>query len=245
MKTYGIIGFPLTHSFSQKYFTEKFQREGISDCSYEVYPIRSVYELNDLIKQHSNLHGLNVTIPYKQLVLHHLNSIKEIPFGLKACNCIKIKEGKTYGYNTDIIGFERSLLPYLKPYHKKALILGNGGAAEAVKFVFDKLNITYSMVSRKIHDGSELTYQDLNKSIIEENKLIVNTTPLGTFPNVHESPDIPYQFVTPEHFLYDLVYNPEKPLFLQKAEEHGATIKNGYEMLIIQAAESWRIWNED
>jgi shikimate dehydrogenase len=245
MKTYGIIGFPLTHSFSQKYFTEKFQREGISDCSYEVYPIKSVHELSDLIKQHSTLQGLNVTIPYKQLVLHHLNSIKEIPFGLRACNCIKIKEGKTYGYNTDITGFEKSLLPYLKAYHNSALILGNGGAAEAVKFVFDKLNITYSIVSRKIHDGSLLTYQDLNRSIIEENKLIVNTTPLGTFPNILESPDIPFQFLTPDHFLYDLVYNPEKTLFLQKGEEHGATIKNGYEMLMIQAEESWRIWNED
>lgn len=245
MKTYGLIGFPLSHSFSQKYFTEKFQREGISDCSYEVYPIRSVYELNDLIKQNSNLHGLNVTIPYKQLVFHHLNSIKEIPFGLRSCNCIKIKEGKTYGYNTDIKGFEKSLLPYLKPYHKNALILGNGGAAEAVKFVFDKLNINYRIVSRKIHDGSELTYRDLNKTIIEENKLIVNTTPLGTFPNVHESPDMPYQFLTPEHFLYDLIYNPEKTLFLQKGEAAGAQIKNGYEMLVLQAEESWRIWNED
>ena len=245
MKKYGIIGFPLTHSFSQKYFTEKFQREGISDCSYEVYPIKSVNELNDLIKQNSNLHGLNVTIPYKQLVLHHLNSIKEIPFGLRACNCIKIKEGKTYGYNTDITGFERSLLPHLKPYHKKALILGNGGAAEAVKFVFDKQNITYRIVSRKIHDGSELTYRDLNKSIIEEYKLIVNTTPLGTFPNINESPDIPYQFLTPDHFLFDVVYNPEKSLFLQKGEAAGAGIKNGHDMLIIQAEESWRIWNED
>lgn len=245
MKTYGIIGFPLTHSFSQKYFTEKFQREGINDCSYEVYPIKSVYELNDLIKQNPNLHGLNITIPYKQSVLHHLNSVKEIPFGLRACNCIKIKESKTYGFNTDITGFEKSLLPYLKPYHKTALILGNGGATEAVKFVFDKLNISYKIVSRKIHDGSELTYSDLNKSVIDENKIIINTTPLGTFPNINECPDIPYQFLTPQHFLFDLVYNPEKTLFLQKGEEYEATIKNGYEMLVLQAEESWRIWNAD
>lgn len=245
MKTYGLIGFPLTHSFSQKYFTEKFLREGITDCNYEVYPIQSVHELNDLIKNNPNLLGLNVTIPYKQLILHHLNSVKEIPFGLKACNCIKIKEGKTYGYNTDITGFEKSLLPYLKPYYNSALILGNGGAAEAVKFVFDKLNIRYKIVSRKIHDGSELTYRDLNKAIIEESKLIVNTTPLGTFPNIDDCPEIPYQFLTPEHFLYDLVYNPEKALFLQKGEACGASIKNGYEMLILQAEESWRIWDED
>ena len=245
MKTYGLIGFPLTHSFSQKYFTEKFQREGITDCTYEIYPIQSVNELNDLIKTNPKLLGLNVTIPYKQLILQQLNSIKEIPSGLKACNCIKIKEGKTYGYNTDIIGFERSLLPQLKPYHTNALILGNGGAAEAVKFVFDKLKISYKIVSRKIHDGSALTYSDLNKSIIEENKLIVNTTPLGTFPNIDECPEIPYRFLTPEHLLYDLVYNPEKTLFLQKGEALGASIKNGYEMLILQAEESWRIWNED
>lgn len=245
MKTYGLIGFPLTHSFSQQYFTEKFQREGITDCNYEVYPIQSVFELNDLIKNNPNLCGLNVTIPYKQLILHHLNSVKEIPFGLRACNCIKIKEGKTYGYNTDTTGFERSLLPHLKNYHNSALILGNGGAAEAVKFVFDKLNISYKIVSRKIHDGSELTYQDLNRSIIEENKLIVNTTPLGTFPNIDDCPEIPYQVLTPQHFLYDLVYNPEKTLFLQKGETCGAFIKNGYEMLILQAEESWRIWNED
>jgi shikimate dehydrogenase len=245
MKTYGLIGFPLTHSFSQKYFTEKFQREGIADCSYEAYPIQSVKELNGLIKNNPDLLGLNVTIPYKQQILHHLTSVKEIPFGLKACNCIKIKEGKTYGYNTDITGFERSLLPHLKDHHTHALILGNGGAAEAVKFVFDKLNIRYKIVSRKIHDGSDLTYDDLNKAIIEENKLIVNTTPLGTFPNIDDYPDIPYQLLTTDHFLYDLVYNPEKTLFLQKGEASGAQIKNGYEMLVLQAEESWRIWNED
>ncbi len=245
MKTYGLIGFPLMHSFSQKYFNEKFQREGITDCNYEVYPLQSVHELNGIIKGNPNLLGLNVTIPYKQLIIHHLNSAKEIPFGLRACNCIKIKDGKTYGYNTDITGFEKSLLPLLKPYHNSALILGNGGAAAAVKFVFDKLNIPYKIVSRKIHDGAGLTYGDLNKTIIEENKLIVNTTPLGTFPNINECPEIPYQFLTPEHFLYDLVYNPEKTLFLQKGEAHGASIKNGYEMLVLQAEESWRIWNED
>lgn len=245
MRTYGLIGFPLAHSFSQKYFTEKFKREGITDCNYEAYPIQSVKELNGLIKNNSNLLGLNVTIPYKQQILHHLTSVKEIPFGLKACNCIKIKQGKTYGYNTDITGFERSLLPHLKAYHTHALILGNGGAAEAVKFVFDKLNISYKIVSRKIHDGSDLTYDDLNKTIIEANKLIVNTTPLGSFPNKEESPQIPYDFLTSQHFLYDLVYNPEKTLFLQKGERQGASIKNGYEMLVLQAEESWRIWNED
>jgi shikimate dehydrogenase len=245
MKNYGIIGFPLTHSFSKQYFTEKFQKEGIRDCKYEAYPITSIYEIKDIIKEDPDLRGLNVTIPYKQLVLRHLNSTSEIPMGLRACNCIKIKAGKLFGYNTDVLGFERSFLPHLKDHHKSALILGNGGATEAVKFVLKKLSIGYKIVSRKIHDGSELTYRDLNKSIFNENKIIINTTPLGTFPGIHECPDIPYQFLTPDHFLFDVVYNPEKSLFLQKGEEAGAGIKNGHEMLIIQAEESWRIWNED
>ncbi len=245
MRTYGLIGFPLTHSFSQKYFTEKFQREGITDCRYEVYPLKAINELSDLIKNNPNLLGLNITIPYKQSILQHLNSITEIPFGLNACNCIKINKGKTAGYNTDVTGFERSLTPRLEKHHTNALILGNGGAAEAVKFVLEKLQINYKIVSRKPHYNSVLTYADLDKAIIEENKFIINTTPLGTFPNVDDCPEIPYQFLTPQHFLYDLVYNPEKTLFLQNGEACGAVIKNGYEMLILQAEESWRIWNED
>ncbi|MEO7307225.1 MAG: shikimate dehydrogenase [Ferruginibacter sp.] len=245
MKQYGIIGFPLTHSFSKQYFTEKFQKEGIRDCNYETYPIKSIYEIEDIIKQNPDLRGLNITIPYKQLVIRHLDSFSEIPMGLNACNCIKIKEGKLLGYNTDVLGFEHSFLPHLKDHHKAALILGNGGATEAVKFILKKLGINYKIVSRKIHDGSELTYQDLGKPIFDENKIIINTTPLGTFPNINECPDIPYQFLTPDHFLFDVVYNPEKSLFLQKGEAAGASIKNGHEMLIIQAEESWRIWNED
>lgn len=244
MKTYGLIGYPLTHSFSQKYFTEKFQREGITDCHYEVYPMQSVDEITGLIKKNPDLRGLNVTIPYKQLILRYLNSTR-IPEGLRACNCIKIKEGKLIGHNTDVAGFERSFLPHLKSHHKTALILGNGGATEAVKFVLQKSDISYKIVSRKIHDGADLTYQDLNEQIINEHKIIINTTPLGTFPNIDDCPDIPYQFLTTGHFLYDLVYNPEKTLFLQRGEACGASIKNGYEMLTLQAEESWRIWNED
>lgn len=245
MKVYGIIGYPLTHSFSKKYFTEKFLREGIKDCLYEVYPIMSIYKMKDMIKQNSGLRGLNITIPYKQLVLRHLYSTQNIPFGVRACNCVKITDGKALGYNTDIVGFEKSLLPLLKDHHTKALILGNGGATEAVKFVLQKLHISYDIVSRKIHDGSTLTYDDLNKDIIVESTLIINTTPLGTFPDVNELPDIPYQHLTSAHLLYDLIYNPVKTIFLQKAEEQGAAIKNGYEMLEIQAEESWKIWNAD
>ena len=156
---------------------------------------------------------------------------------------MRIVDGKLVGYNTDVVGFERSLSSQLNNHHTKALILGNGGAAEAVKFVLQQLNINYKIVSRKIHKDAELAYTDLNETIIKENPLIINTTPVGTFPEVDTCPEIPYQYLTPQHFLYDLVYNPEKTLFLKKGEEHGTLIKNGYEMLVVQAEESWDIWN--
>ncbi len=243
MKLYGVIGYPLGHSFSKKYFTEKFAREGIRDCRYELFPIASPDELKDILKQHPGIEGLNVTIPYKQVILRQLYSAEHIPLGLRACNCIKIINGNLFGYNTDVIGFEQSLLPQLKNYHTNALILGNGGAAEAVKFVLAKLNIAFKVVSRKLHDGSELTYADLDERIIKENLLIINTTPLGTFPTLDECAAIPYEYLTAQHFLFDLVYNPAKSLFLQKGEERGAAIRNGYEMLVIQAEESWNIWS--
>jgi shikimate dehydrogenase len=177
-------------------------------------------------------------------VLVYLDDRSNLPATLSACNCIKITDGKLSGYNTDIIGFEKSLLPQLKNYHTHALILGNGGAAEAVKFVLNKLNIAFKVVSRKLHEGSDLTYADLDEKIIKEHLLIINTTPLGTFPNVDECAAIPYEYLTTDHFLYDLVYNPNKTLYLQKGEVQGAATKNGYDMLVIQAEESWRIWNE-
>ena len=243
MRVFGIIGYPLDHSFSQKYFTEKFRREGISDCKYETFPIKNIEELQQVLKQQPQPEGLNVTIPYKQAILSFLDDLTNIPFGLNACNCIRIIDGKLVGYNTDVTGFERSLLSLLNNHHKRALILGNGGAAEAVKFVLQRLHINYKIVGRKIHKDAELTYADLNETIIKENLLIINTTPLGTFPAIDGYPGIPYQFLTPQHLLYDLVYNPEKTLFLKKGEERGALIKNGYEMLVIQAEESWKIWN--
>lgn len=244
MKCYGVIGYPLDHSFSKKYFTEKFKQEGITDCCYEMFPLKTIDELKDLlIVQYPDLVGLNITIPYKRSVLHFLTDATNIPAGLNACNCMRIVDENIIGYNTDVIGFEKSLYPLLKAHHTDALILGNGGAAEAVKFVLQKLNISYKIVSRKIHEGSHLTYGDLDEAIIKENKLIINTTPVGTSPNVDECPAIPYQYISAAHLLFDLVYNPEKTLFLQKGEEHGAAIKNGYEMLVLQAEESWKIWN--
>jgi shikimate dehydrogenase len=245
MKVYGIIGYPLGHSFSQKYFTEKFAAEGINDCSYKIFVIKSVDELKEVLNKNPGLQGFNITIPHKKSILSLLDDTTKLPQNLHACNCIKIINGKFIGYNTDVIGFEQSLLPQLKSHHTNALILGNGGAAEAVKFVLNKLNIAFKIVSRKLHDGSHLTYADLTQKIIRENYLIINTTPLGTFPNADECPAIPYQYLTAQHFLYDLVYNPPKTLFLKKGEEQGAAIKNGYDMLVIQAEESWRIWNEE
>jgi shikimate dehydrogenase len=243
MRLFGLIGYPLTHSFSKKYFAEKFEKEQLANCHYELFPIKSVYEIRDIVARHPDLEGLNVTIPYKQLVLRHLDSTRGIPEEIRACNCIRIRNGKLEGFNTDIIGFEQSLLSLLKPHHKKALILGNGGAAAAVSYVLQKLDIAFEIVSRKVHDGSTLTYQDIQEHVMQTHLLIINTTPLGTFPNVEQAPDIPYQCLTPEHYLYDLVYNPDKTLFLQKGEARGASIKNGLEMLLIQAEESWRIWN--
>lgn len=245
MKVFGIIGYPLGHSFSQKYFTEKFLQLGITNCRYEVFPLEKINDFPLLLKNNTGLSGLNVTIPHKLDIIPFLNDCSHLPNGLTACNCIKISQGKLAGYNTDITGFEQSLLPLLKPFHKKALVLGNGGAAEAVKFILHKLNIGYSIVSRALHADSHLTYSGLNEEIIKDHLLIINTTPLGTYPKTDECPDIPYQYLTSKHYLFDLVYNPVKTLFLQKGEEKGAAIKNGYDMLVIQAEESWKIWNTE
>jgi len=243
MKVYGIIGYPLTHSFSKRYFTEKFLHEGISGCRYESFPIASVQEYAGILETNPGLVGLNVTIPHKKSILPLLDDTSGIPAGLDACNCIRLINGRSYGYNTDITGFERSLIRKLKHFHTRALVLGNGGAAEGVKFVLKKLGITYRVVSREPNGG--LGYAGLDETIIKENLLIINTTPLGTFPAVNECADIPYRYLTPEHLLFDLVYNPEKTLFLEKGEEQGAAIQNGYDMLVIQAEESWQIWNAD
>ena len=243
MRLFGLIGYPLSHSFSKKYFTEKFIAEGINDCSYGLFPIHDINELNGLIKNHPTLKGLNITVPYKQQVLGYL-SHSNIPEALRACNCIKIEKDKLTGYNTDVTGFEKSIFPLLKNHHNKALILGNGGAAAAVQFVLKKLNIDFKTVSRKVHAGSMLTYDDLTTEILSRHKLIINTTPLGTFPFTNECPVIPYNGISQQHLLYDLIYNPVKTKFLSEGEKRGAQIFNGYTMLVIQAEESWKIWNE-
>ncbi len=240
MKLYGLIGFPLSHSFSKNYFTQKFLDEGIENCEYELFPIETIEALPQLLQENPNLCGLNVTIPYKQLVIKYLQDTSHLP--LQACNCIKIEDGKLIGYNTDVVGFETSFKPLLQPHHKSALVLGSGGASLAVQYILQKNGIDFKVISRNANNG--YTYQDLDKNFMYAHPVIINTTPLGTYPNIDECPAIPYQFLTPKHYCYDLVYNPHKTKFLLQAEAKGAAIKSGGDMLRIQAEESWRIWNK-
>lgn len=242
MNLYGLIGMPLSQSFSKKYFADKFKLEGIEDSVYELYQLENISLLKVLLTANPNLKGLNVTIPYKEQVIPFLQSLDDEAKEIAACNCIKISNGCLTGYNTDAPAFEQSLLPMLQSHHKKALVLGTGGAAKAVLYVLKKLGIEYAIVSRKA--GTTFIYEDLKKSIIVAYPLIINTTPLGSFPKTETAPDIPYQHLTSKNYLYDLVYNPAKTLFLQNGAAHGAIIKNGYEMLVGQAELSWKIWND-
>lgn len=243
MQLYGLIGYPLAQSFSKKYFTEKFEKEGLTNCRFENFSIPTIDELNGILMTHHDLKGLAVTIPYKQQVLPFLDSAEYIPEGLNACNCIRIRHGRLTGFNTDHIGFEKSFSPFLKSHHTHALVLGNGGATEAVLFVLRNLGIDYTIVSRQLHGQSTMTYDMLTPAIIAQHTVIINTTPLGMYPDTESFPAIPYEAVSPQHFFYDLVYNPAKTVFLQKGEEQGAIIKNGADMLVLQAEENWKIWN--
>ena len=247
MKTYGLIGYPLSHSFSKKYFTEKFQNEGITDHQYELFPIADIKLLPDLLSENPSLCGLNVTIPHKVNVLCYLNEVDEAAEKIGAVNCIAIKkfEGENYlkGYNTDAYGFEESLKPLLKPQHTKALVFGDGGAAKAVKYVLEKLNIQYQVVVRTAVLGAIL-YSEITPDILASHQLLINTTPLGMTPNVDTFPEIDYSLLGAEYLAYDLVYNPLETAFLAKAAERGAAIKNGLEMLYKQAEKAWAIWNK-
>jgi shikimate dehydrogenase len=243
MKRYGLIGRTLTHSFSKSYFSKKFEEAGIADCVYDNYELKYIDDFSALIKNNPDLRGLNVTIPYKEDVLPYLTDRNEIVEAIGACNCIKIDGENLKGYNTDVIGFRKSLQPRLKKFHNKALILGTGGAAKAIRYVLEQLDIEYAIVSRRKR-GDELGYEDLGLDLLEDYHLIINTTPLGMYPNVDADPPVPYEYLTRKHFLYDLIYNPEKTKFLAEGEKRGAQICNGYEMLILQAEESWRIWSE-
>ncbi len=246
MRLYGLIGYPLGHSFSKQYFTEKFLREGLTDCFFEAFPIRSIKELPLLIKNNPFLNGLSVTIPYKEQVLSFVDGFSDEVRFIGATNSIKISpEGKLTAYNTDIIGFEQSFRLELRPSHLKALVLGTGGASKAVQFVLQKMGIPFLLVSRNPDSGKErvIAYSALDENIMREFKIIINCTPVGMAPKENECPDIPYHWLTPEHYLYDLVYKPGKTLFLGRGESAGAVVKNGFDMLIIQAEASWKIWN--
>jgi shikimate dehydrogenase len=244
MKLFGLLGKTLKHSFSKSYFTQKFAKENRTDHRYENFELESISLLPRLLEKHPDICGLNVTIPYKEEVIPFLHVQNEVVQRIKACNCIKISDGKLYGFNTDVIGFKQSLEKGLQPQHQKALVLGTGGAAKAVQYALELLGIGFTIVSRTKKEGI-LSYEALNKEAMQEHLLIINTSPVGMFPKVDEAPQIPYEFITPNHYLFDLVYNPEKTLFLQKGEERGASIANGYEMLVLQAEESWRIWNTE
>lgn len=247
MDKYGLIGYPLKHSFSVNYFNEKFNSEGI-DAEYVNFEIPSINELPDVIKDNPNLKGLNVTIPYKEKVISYLDELDKDAQAIGAVNVIKIirqpkGKYKLIGYNSDIIGFTESIEPLLEPHHKKALILGTGGASKAVFHGLKNLGIEAKYVSRTPAAGM-LSYEELTPEIMAEYTIIINGTPVGMYPKVDFCPDIPYEYLTPNHLLYDLLYNPNVTLFMKKGEQHGAKTKNGLEMLLLQAFAAWEIWHK-
>jgi shikimate dehydrogenase len=248
MRFYGLIGKSLEHSFSPVFFKEKFEKEGITNCFYNLYPLKNIDEFNYLINDFTELSGLNVTIPYKQNIIPFLDKLDPNAEEIGAVNTIKFhwnhNKLELIGYNTDYLGFMDSLRPLLKSTHKKALVLGTGGSSLAVIYALKKLGIDFQKVSRTAKNTSTIDYKSLTDDITAEHKVIVNTTPLGMYPRIDQSPNIPYQAITKEHILFDLIYNPKQTEFLGKGKVQGAAIKNGFEMLVNQAEYSWKIWNK-
>lgn len=252
MRQFGLIGYPLTHSFSKQYFSQKFEKEGILDCEYELFPINTIQSLLELITKHPSLCGLNVTIPYKEIVIPLLHQLDSTAQAIGAVNCIKIVNGtdgkkQLIGYNTDAFGFKQSIKPFLETHHERALILGTGGASKAVFHVLNEIGIDCYFVTRdkvNLNDKKGFLYSELNEYVMNAFKLIVNTTPIGTFPDIASYPEIPYEFLSDSHLLYDLVYNPAETVFLSKGKEKGAKTINGLSMLQQQAEEAWRVWNK-
>lgn len=247
MQKYGLIGYPLGHSFSKNFFNQKFESEHI-DAQYINFEIPSIKDFKDVLKFNPELHGLNVTIPYKEQVIPYLDDLDEDARLIGAVNVIKFARGflgktKLIGYNSDVIGFRRSIEPLLTDYHRRALILGTGGASKAVFHGLKQLGVESTFVSRTAKEGC-ITYADLTREMMDRYTVIVNTTPLGMFPNVDSCPDIPYEWLTPNHLLYDLLYNPDETLFMRRGKERGAVVKNGLEMLLLQAFAAWEIWND-
>lgn len=241
MRQFGLIGFPLGHSFSKDYFTKKFEQAGI-DASYQNFELEDITGFNELLQKHPELEGLNVTIPHKQAVMEYLDELSPEAKEINAVNVIKIAGGKTTGYNTDYLGFMASVKPRLNGSHKAALVLGTGGAAKAVAYGLEQLEVPYRFVSRD-PGRYEIGYKQLSETLIADRGLIINTTPLGMYPKVEDKPNIPYEALSPDHLLMDLIYNPEETAFLRAGKAQGAQTLNGAEMLRVQAEEAWKIWN--
>ncbi len=242
MDKYGIIGNPLGHSFSKGFFTEKFAREGI-DAEYLNLQIPEIGKLTEVLQENPELRGINVTLPYKTEVIPFLDELSDEAREIGAVNVVQIRNGHLKGFNSDIIGFTRSIQPLLKPHHRKALILGTGGASRAIRVGLTRLGLEWKYVSRTPREGM-ITYEDITAETLREYEVIVNCSPVGMFPKVDECPAIPYEFLTQDNLLYDLVYNPENTLFMKKGALQGAVVKNGLEMLHLQAIASWEFWNE-
>jgi shikimate dehydrogenase len=243
IRRFGLIGYPLVHSFSKDYFLGKFREWGRTDCVYENFSLRDIAGFPQLLEAHGDLHGLNVTIPHKESVIPFLDALDEVAAAVGAVNCIRVRDGKTTGFNTDVYGFEMSIKPFLENHYERALILGTGGASKAVAHVLRKWGVPFHHVSRTPTNENELSYDTLKAEVIHHFPLIINTTPLGTYPDIDACPYLPYEGLSERHFLYDLVYNPEETTFLRLGRLAGAKTMNGYAMLIKQAEKSWDIWN--
>ncbi|MFK7814534.1 MAG: shikimate dehydrogenase [Maribacter sp.] len=239
---FGLVGKDISYSFSRGYFAEKFKQLGLDNYSYVNFDLPEIEAFEKLLPNNPEIKGMNVTIPYKEAVIPYLNKLDSKAERIGAVNTIKINKKGLVGYNTDYFGFQKSIEPFLKNYHNNALILGTGGASKAIAFVFEELNIQYKFVSRN-PKKNQFSYQDLDKEILEDFSILVNSTPLGTHPNVDQKPYIPYQHLNQKHLLFDLIYNPEKTAFLLEGESRGATICNGSRMLELQAEKAWEIWN--
>ncbi len=244
-KLFGLVGKNIAYSFSRKYFSEKFEKSQLNDHKYVNFDLESIEEFPAIFKEHiGNLTGMNVTIPYKEAVGVFLDAIDEDAKEIGAINTIKIdKNGKSKGYNTDVYGFENSIKPLLKPHHKAALILGTGGASKAVAYALRKMNIQYKFVSRTPRNEETISYDSIDKKLLATYTVLINCSPLGTAPNTELAPHIPYNELSNVHLLYDLIYNPAETTFLRRGKAQGANIKNGLEMLELQAEKSWAIWN--
>ncbi|MCX6233262.1 MAG: shikimate dehydrogenase [Bacteroidetes bacterium] len=246
MYLFGLIGYPLSHSLSERIFNKKFATEGLKDHHYCLFPLKNIRELPELIKLFPELHGLNVTIPYKEAVIPYLDELDPVASDIGAINTIRIirdkRNVKLIGYNTDYIGFQKTISKFLSPHHKNALILGTGGAAKAAAYVFTKLDIKLLFISRNPVSKNQISYSQAEGSVIRNHQIIVNATPLGMFPDVESFPDLPYEYLTREHLVLDLVYNPQRTVFLRKAALQGAVTVNGLEMLRLQADEAFRIF---